>query len=231
MLGEMSDSCTVFWASGGNTTALETALRGLGFGLVKLDPSQKLGDFSISGIPSTEIARLLVTKHRWSGINLPLRWPFGDRLVANLVAETKQHAIAFFEFDQEVWGLSLVRQNRERLNFVNRPEVLDLDPDQTMIDGEVLAREFSVSPDGVSGYLRQLSDVDRGDRAYATDEFTLGNHWARVDVMRALGLVYPNPSDKETAPYALPKMALEPPQAPLSGRGLLKSYFSKFRRG
>ena len=52
---------------------------------------------------------------------------------------------------------------------------------------------FAVPLEMVAPYVQHVENLDPESKAFDDDEFTLGDHWVRVDFMRRLGLLYPNP--------------------------------------
>lgn len=234
MLSDMSDSCTVYWKCDESIVVLEEVLSHLGQILVELDAPQIQADFSISGVPDTNIARLRGGERNWSGINLPLRSQLGGDLTRSLAAKTGRPAIAFFEIDQAAWGFSLLRPDLSAFHFVNRPGFLALQPQEFTVSADILGGSFGIPSQRVADYLEHIDADDPAHAfAYPTDEFELGDHWVRTDVMRALGLLYPDPNDDMTKPYAIEvaKPKSEATTRRSYGRGLMDSLFSKFRRG
>src|SRR4029077_16597617 len=63
---------------------------------------------------------------------------------------------------------------------------------------EIVSSVLGVAAESVAPYIRHMADGGRRLKAFEDDEYTLGDHWVRVDFLRRLGLSYPSPSPGRT---------------------------------
>ena len=124
---------------------------------------------------------------------LPLGSLFGETLTAELSRLTGGPAMVMLEYDQDAWGYCLFDGGTLLDRFWSAPEAVDTDPEECAGNAEAVFSIFGVSPDLVAPYLRHVTEADHGQKAFDDDEYTLGDHWVRVDFMRRLGLSYPAP--------------------------------------
>ena len=115
----------------------------------------------------------------------------GEPLAAELSRLIAGPAIVFLEYDQATWGYCLFDSGTLQDRFWSMPDAVETPPEECAGSVEVVSCAFGVSADSVVPYLQHVTDFDA--KAFADDEFTLGDHWVRVDFMRRLGLAYPNP--------------------------------------
>ena len=117
----------------------------------------------------------------------------GEPLAAELSRLTGGPAIAMLEYDQDTWGYCLFDSGTLLDRFWSVPEAVDTAPEECAGSAEAVYSVFGVPPESVALYIRHVSEADYGLKAFDDDEFTLGDHWVRVDFMRRLGLSYPAP--------------------------------------
>ncbi len=115
----------------------------------------------------------------------------GEPLAAELSRLIAGPAIVFWEYDQAAWGYCLFESGTPLDRFWSIPDVVEMPPAECAGNVAVMSRVFGVTADSIAPYIRHVTDFDA--KAFADDEFTLGDHWVRVDFMRRLGLTYPNP--------------------------------------
>jgi len=122
---------------------------------------------------------------------LHLNASIGEALAAELSRLIGGPAILFLEYDQAAWGYCLFEGGALLNRFWSIPDAVEMPPDECVGDATTISRLFDVPADSLAPYIRYVSDPNA--KAFDDDEFTLGDHWVRVDFMRRLGLAYPNP--------------------------------------
>ena len=100
-------------------------------------------------------------------------------------------AIVFLEYDQAAWGYCLFESGTLLDRFWSIPDAVETPAAECAGNVAVVSRVFGVTRDSIAPYIHHVTDFDA--KAFAEDEFTLGDHWVRVDFMRRLGLKYPSP--------------------------------------
>jgi len=190
MLGGHADSTELFWRSSAPEQELKAALSTLGAVFKEL-PSQRWDGraATIGGIRDTELSRVLLRSAGWSAVALPLRSSMGDPLCRIFADQVGEPVLAFHEFDQTGWGVSLFLPQGEIKTFVSWFD-LDLSTGAGGLSADDLATVTGVQPEAVAPYLV----ADAIGKASPSDQFARDDHWVRVDLMGALGLLYPDPS-------------------------------------
>jgi hypothetical protein len=115
----------------------------------------------------------------------------GEPLAAELSRLVAGPAIVFLEYDQAAWGYCLFERGTLLDRFWSIPDAVETPPEECAGSVDVVSRVFGVAADAVAPYIRHVTDFDA--KAFDDDQFTLGDHWVRVDFMRRLGLAYPSP--------------------------------------
>ena len=115
----------------------------------------------------------------------------GEPLTAELSRLVVGPAIVFLEYDQAAWGYCLFESGTLLDRFWSIPEAVEIPPEECAGSVSVVSRVFGVAAGLVAPYIHHVTDFDA--KAFGEDEFTLGDHWVRVDFIRRLGLVYPSP--------------------------------------
>ena len=114
-------------------------------------------------------------------------------MAADLSRLTSGPAIVLFEYDQDTWGYSLFDGGTLIDRFWSVPEAVDVPPDECAGNAEVVSSTFGVPLETIAPYVRAVTEAEQGVKAFEDDQFTLSDHWVRVDFMRRLGLSYPPP--------------------------------------
>lgn len=148
---------------------------------------------SIGGVRDVKTSYLAPASDTWSSALLHLDSLLGEPLAAELSRLTGGPAIAIFEYDQDTWGYGLFDCGTLLDQFWSVPKAVDMAPEKCAGNPEAVHLVFGVSPDLVAPYLRHITQAEHDLKAFDDDEYTLGDHWVRVDFMRRLGLSYPAP--------------------------------------
>jgi hypothetical protein len=156
---------------------------------------------SIGGVRDIKTSYLAPASDTWSSAMLHLGSLLGEPLAAELSRLTGGPAIAMLEYDQDTWGYCLFDSGTLLDRFWSVPEAVDTAPEECVGNAEAVYSAFGVSPDLVAPYIRHVTEVEHGLKAFDDDEFTLGDHWVRVDFMRRLGLTYPAPGQTAGGRY------------------------------
>ena len=154
---------------------------------------------SIGGVRDYMTSYLAPASASWSSVMLHLNSFAAEPLAAELSRIISGPAIAFFEYDQAAWGYCLFEHGNLLNRFWNIPEIVEVPADQCKGNVEILSRLFGTRPESIAPYLQPV--IDSASKAFSDDEFTLGDHWVRVDFMRRLGLKYPNPGKATGGQY------------------------------
>lgn len=189
MLGACADSTGVFWRSVAPEQELLEALSTLGATYGEL-PSQDWDGptATVGGVRDVDLSRVLLRPTGWSAVGLPLFSRMGDPL-CKMLADRCAPVLAFYEFDQTGWGVSLFLPEGKIKAFVSWFD-LDLPDGVDALSADDLAAATGVHPQTVTPYLL----AGASGKASPSDEFTRDDHWVRVDLMRSLGLMYPDPN-------------------------------------
>lgn len=148
---------------------------------------------TIGGIRDHMTSYLAPASASWSSVMLHLNSLVAEPVAAELSRLTGGSAIAVLEYDQATWGYTLFESGEMRDRFWSLPEAVETPPDECAGCVDAVARAFGVPAESITPYIRHVKESDYDTKAFADDEFTLGDHWVRVDFMRRLGIPYPNP--------------------------------------
>jgi len=119
----------------------------------------------------------------------------GDPLCIDLSKRMDTPVLAFLEYQQDCWGYALFRQGKLLNYFWNDPSIPEEDPKICKGDAHLLAQLFHVESKLLDPYLHFINHNDNratSRKAFNDDQFTLGDHWVRIDFMRRLGIIYPD---------------------------------------
>jgi hypothetical protein len=169
-------------------------------------PSQQWdsGTASIGGVRDYECSYVSPAASDWSSLLLHLDAPIGARLAAELSRLLSTPSIVFSEYDQAAWGYTLFVDGVEMDGFCSVPELVELDPDTVQGNPSLVSRILSVPESSIAPYLQQSSaELTENPKVFPDDQFSLGDHWVRVDLMRRLGLQYPTPGATAGGRYIL----------------------------
>jgi hypothetical protein len=147
---------------------------------------------TIGGVRDIELATLCATDDNWSFLLLPLNSELAESLAMNLSATSRYPVAAFYEYDQRAWGFTLYREGMRVGRYCNAPTWIGERPETMAISPDLVAEAFSVTVSDVAGYLRHIDETTSDSRVFPGDEFVLTDHWVRCDLMRRLGLEYPD---------------------------------------
>jgi len=117
----------------------------------------------------------------------------GEPLAAELSRLTGNLALVLLEYDQDTWGYALFDGGTFLDRFWSVPRDVDVSPEECLGNSEIVSSAFGVSPESIAPYIHQITEADQGVKAFGDDEFTLNDHWVRVDFLHRLGLNYPAP--------------------------------------
>jgi len=191
----MTGSTThVFWRSPDPEASLVSALDRVAATLEEL-PSQTrdAATASIGGVRDIYTSWFAPESEGWSSIHFHLGAQLGSPFASVLSAMTHTPAVLFCEYDQDAWGFQVFEDGRELATFWNFPESVGEDPADCSVEPAAIASLFGVPVETVAPYLHHLAQEDDEDRkAFPEDEFSLTDHWVRVDFMRRLGMTYPD---------------------------------------
>lgn len=148
---------------------------------------------TIGGIRDHMTSYLAPVASSWSSVMLHLNSLVAEPVAAELSRLTSGPAIAVLEYDQAAWGYSLFESGELLDRFWSLPDAVETPPEECVGSAPTVARVFGVSPESISPYIRHVEEADFDTKAFADDEFTLDDHWVRVDFMRRLGIPYPSP--------------------------------------
>jgi len=146
---------------------------------------------SIGGVRDYMTSYLAPASAEWSSAMLHLNSLVGEPLAFELSRLIARPAIVFLEYDQAAWGYCLFEGGSLLDRFWNIPDAVETPPEECAGKIDIVSRVFGVPADSIAPYIHHVTEFDV--KAFDGDEFTLGDHWVRVDFMRRLGLVYPNP--------------------------------------
>jgi hypothetical protein len=149
---------------------------------------------SIGGVRDYKCSYISPAAREWSSLLMHLDAPIGARLAAELSRLLSAPSIVFSEYDQTAWGYTLFVDGVEADGFWSVPELVELDPDTVRGNPSLVSRILSVPESRIAPYLQQFSaEPPEDSKVFPDDQFSLGDHWVRVDFMRRLGLQYPTP--------------------------------------
>ncbi len=148
---------------------------------------------SIGGVRDVETSYLAPASDTWSSAMLHLGSVIGEPLAAELSRITGGPAIVVLDYDQDTWGYCLFDSGAFLDRFWSVPGAVDVPPTECAGNAEAVYSVFGVPAESVAPYIRHVTEAEHGFKAFDDDEFTLGDHWVRVDFMRRLGLNYPAP--------------------------------------
>lgn len=201
----MSMTSQVLWKQSWDSEAESTfvkALVSLDCNLKELSSQQwDSRTATIGGIRDIETSYLAPASEGWSSALLHFNSLVGERLASELSRLTHGPAIVVLEYDQDAWGYSLFDDGKPLDRFWNSPEAVDEPAEDCAGNIAILTSTFGVASDSIAPYIRHITEADRRRKAFAHDEFPLGNHWVRVDFMRRLGLKYLNPGEAASGRY------------------------------
>lgn len=192
----MSFSSQVCWRSD-NPALLKQALDALGSSIEELpSPKWDPATATIAGIRDYQLALLAPAGDGWQSLLLHLNSLLGDPLAKYLSTQVIVPVIVFHEYDQAAWGFSVFEQGERIGLFWNAPEIMEKLPESCEISADFLAGKFGVKVSAITPYLQHVHTIEVDKKAFTEDEFTLYDHWVRVDFMRRLGIHYPIPGSK-----------------------------------
>jgi len=148
---------------------------------------------SIGGVRDTAATYLAPASDTWSSAMLHLGSLRGESLAEELSRLSGKPALAVFEYDQDTWGYTLFDAGTLLDRFWSVPELVDMSPEECAGNFETVSSVLGVPPEWIAPYIRHVTEAEQGVKAFDDDEFTLNDHWVRVDFMRRLGLTYPSP--------------------------------------
>ena len=191
----MSIGSHLSWRSPRGERSLSNALQALSLGLEEL-PSQawapKTG--TIGGVRDIDLATLCAADDAWSFLLLPLNSELAESIATKLSTTSSYPVAAFYEYDQRAWGFTLYREGVRVGRYCNAPSWIGEPPETMTISPDLVAEAFGVPVSDLAGYLRHIDESTSDSRVFPDDEFTLADHWVRCDLMRRLGLEYPDMS-------------------------------------
>jgi hypothetical protein len=129
----------------------------------------------------------------WSSVMLHLNSQVAEPVAVELSRLSSCPVIVFFEYDQTTWGFCLFENSKLLDRFWSLPHCVEIPPNECAGNVTAVSNVFEIPAEAISSYMRHVSEGDYGIKAFDDDEFTLDDHWVRVDFMRRLGLSYPNP--------------------------------------
>jgi len=189
----------IFWRQPWTTAAeaaLSRSLHTLGLSLREL-PSQaiNLAAGTVGGDPLPDCAFRAPAGPNWSCLHLPSGSTQGDEIALPLAQQTGQPVLVLTEHQQVAWGFSLFHPSEPTQTFLSQPSLLDGYPPSSPVDAGVMARALGIAVERFAPYLEVQSPDDVSQaKAFPDDQFSLGDHWIRVDFLRALGITYPIPA-------------------------------------
>ena len=174
--------------------SLSVCLARSGLELLEL-PSQQWDSraSTIGGVRDYKCLRLGPGVPGWSVVLLELGAEYYEDLARDLSLAAPVPALTFTEWDQIAWGYSLWANGKRVESFWNDPEAVGEDSRARAGEPSLLAFTCGVSEASIRPYLRQrVQGAAIEGRAHPDDEFELDDPWVRVDVMRRLGIGYPD---------------------------------------
>ena len=151
---------------------------------------------SIGGFRDYACSYVSPAASEWSSVLLHLNATIGAQLAAELSRLLSAPSIVFSEYDQAAWGYTLFVDGTESDDFWSLPEIVEVDPDTVRGNPSLVSRILNVPESSIAPYLQRFSsDLSEDPKVFPDDEFSLGDHWVRVDFMRRLGLKYPTPGE------------------------------------
>jgi hypothetical protein len=159
---------------------------------------------SIGGVRDCECSYVSPAASEWSSVLLPLNAQIGAQLAAELSRLLSEPSIVFSEYDQTTWGYTLFVDGAEADGFWSLPELVEVDPVTVRGNPSLVSRILGVPESSIAPYLQQFSSEPlESPKVFPDDEFSLDDHWVRVDFMRRLGLQYPTPGETAGGRYIL----------------------------
>jgi hypothetical protein len=188
-------SCQVIWKQAWNPAAESTLAQALATQRCSIrELSSQIWDAktsSIGGVRDHMTSYLAPASAEWSSAMLHLNSLIGEPLTTELSRLITGPAMLFLEYDQATWGYCLFEDGTLLDRFWSVPDAVETSPEECAGNVTIVSRVFGVPIDSIAPYI--CHDPDYDTKAFGDDEFTLGDHWVRVDFMRRLGLTYPNP--------------------------------------
>lgn len=192
-----SSSTLVCWKTSDSTHDLEDDIKkvfkSLGIDCKDLDSQQwNPKDSTISGVRDYKLSKVASAGTSWNCILLHLNSQLGEKLSIELSKSQKTTVITFLEFHQIAWGYCLYQNGRLVDQFCNDPEEIEEEAAAYKGSIDTLIKTFNTEESKIEPYLKHISEIKNSTKAFPGDEFTLDNHWVRVDFMKKLGLTYPD---------------------------------------
>lgn len=156
---------------------------------------------TIGGVRDHMTTYLAPAAEAWSSAMLHLNSLIGEPLAAELSRLINGPAVVVFEYDQATWGYTLFNSAKLLDRFWSIPEFVEVAPQDYAGNAEIVSSTFGVPRDHVAPSLQDVTDLDEAAKAFADDEFTLRDHWVRVDFLGRLGLNYPGPGEAVGGKY------------------------------
>lgn len=147
-------------------------------------------DSTFGGIRDYKLSKVATAGASWNCILLHLSSQLGEKISLELSKESI--VITFLEFDQVAWGYSLFQNGKLIDQFCNNPEEIEKDPSTLNGNTDVICQLFNADKSKIEPYLKHADNNINPNKAFSEDEFTLDDHWVRVDFMKKLGLIYPD---------------------------------------
>jgi hypothetical protein len=202
-MGGMSSQ--IVWKQAWSPSAESTLRQALGSQscVVRELPSQhwEASTQTIGGLRDHMTSYLAPAADSWSSVLLHLNSLVAETVAAELSRLTVRPAIAIFEYDQAAWGYCLFESGGLLDRFWSLPDVVETPPDECVGRAGTVASLFGIPAQSIAPYITHITESDYGTKAFDDDEFTLGNHWVRVDFMRRLGIPYPSPGEVRGGRY------------------------------
>jgi hypothetical protein len=175
-------------------SALLQALTAHGCSMIEI-PSQQRDSktSSFGGVRDVDATYLAPASDTWSSAMLHLNSMLGEPFAEELSRLTGNLALAVFEYDQDAWGYTLCDGGAVLDRFWSVPAAVDMADEECAGNVEIVSSALGVPAEWIAPYIRHLTGTEQGMKAFEDDEFSLSDHWVRVDFMRRLGLNYPAP--------------------------------------
>ncbi len=189
-------SSQVIWKQTWNSEAestLEQALTSQSCSIKELSSQQWDPKTStIGGVRDYMTSYVSPASPAWSSVILHLNSFIGEPIAADLSRIANGPSIVLLEYDQAAWGYTLFEGGKLLNRFWNIPERVETPPEECRGDVASLCSVFGVRPEAIAPYVRHVAPADNEAKAFPEDEFTIGDHWVRVDFLKRLGLNYPS---------------------------------------
>lgn len=151
---------------------------------------------TIGGVRDYKLSMIGPAGPRWSSVLLHIDSLIGEPLAERISTLQDGPVFFFMEFDQTAWSYTLFRAGERLDHYWNDPDYVDESTDTCAGNSRVVAEACGVPTSVVEPYLVLRAAVRPESKAFADDEFTLDDHWVRVDFMRRVGIEYPDPSNQ-----------------------------------